>query len=504
MYSILLVDDEKSVLDVLCTSVGWQELGVDKLLTASDGYAALEQFEQHTIDLLIADIRMPRMDGMELIRKVREISPDTHCILLTAYSEFEYAREAIRLGVDNYLLKPIAKEEIEQTVHSALDNIYQNRHSSNKLLEENTLRRWATGMIGVEELSDRATALSINLYQAAYCVVCIARKGKNSIATFRADCIKRLSQQYEVNRFWDEKGYYILILGGKTIDYGFLEQEISLAAKENNAENLAAVSFGPQVAEAEELQLSYRAAVDAVELADLQNSQVILSADIPDRTGRTDLLTEEIRVLFYERQEESRRNGYRHLALKLCKNAWTAEDGTRLSRACIQVLVQEFPTGHSLQEQVYHNAAPDHWPEDGQSAQQAVMLFLGRAREIFENCLLQYSPVVQRTIYYVREGVLAGQGVSLKEFCARTGMNPAYLGHIFKTETGAFFNDYLTRCRVERSIILLRNPNRKIKDIAEEVGFAYASYYVKCFRGYKGVSPTEYRQKLLGQEEKRL
>ena len=86
--------------------------------------------------------------------------------------------------------------------------------------------------------------------------------------------------------------------------------------------------------------------------------------------------------------------------------------------------------------------------------------------------------------------------MSIKDFCAKNGMNPAYLGHLFKKETGTFFNDYLMQCRINQSIILLRNPNRKIKDIAEEVGFASASYYVKCFRENKGISPSRYRMGL--------
>ena len=116
MYTVLLVDDEEKILEVMKVRIGWQELGVDKLLTASDGQAALEDFEQQRIDLLVTDIRMPRMDGLELIEKVRSLYPDTHCILLTAYGEFEYARRAIQLGVENYLLKPVADVEMEQTI----------------------------------------------------------------------------------------------------------------------------------------------------------------------------------------------------------------------------------------------------------------------------------------------------------------------------------------------------------------------------------------------------
>ena len=82
MYTILLADDEESVIEVLRSSIGWQELGVGTLLSVMDGMAALEEFEKHRIDLLIADIRMPRMDGMELIRRVKTVSY-THLTLPT-------------------------------------------------------------------------------------------------------------------------------------------------------------------------------------------------------------------------------------------------------------------------------------------------------------------------------------------------------------------------------------------------------------------------------------
>lgn len=150
MYTVLLVDDEEKILEVMKVRIGWQELGVDKLLTASDGQAALEYFEQQRIDLLVTDIRMPRMDGLELIEKVRSLYPDTHCILLTAYGEFEYAHRAIQLGVENYLLKPVADVEMEQTIQKALDNIYNRRKNSRDLLRENTLNRWVSGSIGAK------------------------------------------------------------------------------------------------------------------------------------------------------------------------------------------------------------------------------------------------------------------------------------------------------------------------------------------------------------------
>jgi two-component system response regulator YesN len=90
-----------------------------------------------------------------------------------------------------------------------------------------------------------------------------------------------------------------------------------------------------------------------------------------------------------------------------------------------------------------------------------------------------------------------GEGISIKTLCDRNGTNPAYLGHVFKTETGIFFNDYLTRLRINRSIYLLRNPDRKIKDTAVQVGFSSTSYFEKCFKDQKGVSPLKYRMEYM-------
>ena len=505
MYTILIVDDEESVLEVLRTSIGWQELGVGTLLSAMDGIAALEQFERCRIDLLIADIRMPRMDGMELIDRVRKLSPDTRCILLTAYGEFEYAQAAIRLGVENYLLKPIVKEEIEQTVRNALDNIYQKRGSSDHLLQENILRRWTAGTIGEEELTERANVLGFNLYQPAYCVLCMAKKGDFSTALFRAACIEALEVQYDVYGFWDDKGRYLLILGGKEIDTAELEKKVRAAAEKTGALEKMAVAFGVPVNEADSLHISCQMAVDTLELADLRREEAILPVQNTGTNYLADLLAGEIRTLFYEQSEEYRKNGFGHMAARLCgKQRWKTDYGICLVRACIQVLVEEFSLRSGLPEKIYREAAPAAWPDAPEQAGKEIVAFLDRGWGIFSACLESYSPIVQRTIRHIRGMVLAGEQVSLKELCTRIGMNPAYLGHVFKEETGLFFNDYLNQCRMERSIVLMRNPNRKIGEIAETVGFSYASYYVKCFRNYRGVSPSVYRQGLLREEEPSL
>lgn len=496
MHTVLLADDEESVLDILKNSINWQELGVDSLLTAADGRIALDMFEQQHIDLLVTDIRMPRLTGIELISAVRRLYPETHCILLTAYSEFDYAKQAIRLGVENYLLKPVAKEEVEQTVRNALNNIYQNRRNSETLLHENILRRWGSGMIGSEELSERAAVFGINLYQSAYCAVLAVKKTRVSIAAFRSACVAELAKTYDINHYWDVKGRYVMVLGGPAIDTAAIEATIAALAEQTETQGAVAVAIGAPVAEADLLHLSYQSACDAIELANLAGSEVVIPKPGDAQGFDADLLVEEILALYNEADAEDRLNGYKHLAGKLYKR--TPEKPPKemleiLLRGCIHVLLKSFPQKEGLQEAMYRHTAEPAAISTKEGFAQAAIALLQKGYGLYKENFAAFSPIVQVAIHYVRGCILNGEGVSIKEFCAKNGMNPAYLGHLFKKETGLFFNDYLLQCRIDRSVVMLRNPNRKIKEIAQEIGFASTSYYVKCFRENKGVSPAKYR-----------
>lgn len=502
MYIVMLADDEENVIEVLKNSIAWQELGVDTLLSASDGQEALELFEKKTIDLLVTDIRMPRMDGLELIRNVRAKYPDVHCILLTAYGEFEYAKQAIQLGVDNYLLKPVAKEEFEQNIQNTLNNIYQKRHSSASILRENTLRRWLVGTIGEEELGERAAMLGINLYRMSYCVVCFQKKGNHALARLHTACEEALGNELDVNSVWDEKGRFVLILGGRHIDTDTLGAQIEKIIASTETTDEAVVAIGTPVTQAAELYDSYRTACDFITVASQTNRHIILPQIENIQNSDEDQLAEEIRILYYIFEKEAREAGYRHLAGKLCGENVSPEQLSRLGRGIQLTLTREFPLVEDLSARIWQAIEMDTCPAEQEKMAAAMVDTLVRAHAVFAECFSALSPIVQRTILYVRDSVMSGQSVSLKEFCVQNGMSSAYLGHTFKTETGTFFNDYLMQCRIERASVLLRNPNRMIKDISESVGFSTTSYFVKCFREQKGVSPARYRQEL--QEKRRM
>jgi two-component system response regulator YesN len=502
MYTVLLTDDENSVLDILKSSISWYTLGVDKVLTASDGKQALEIMENCRVDLLITDIRMPGMDGLELIRSARFLYPDIHCILLTAYSEFSYAKEAITLGVENYLLKPVSKKEVTQTVAKALDNIYKRHENSERLLLDNTLLRWLTNSINNEELSDRAALLGINIYLPCYCVICITKKDdKASLSCFCSACVENFSPQYEVYHLWDDKGRYILILGGKEIDAGALEKALEKTAKQANIQS-ARTAVGITVQEVNALPLSYMMACETIELADTASPGIVLKKGIDASGFRADLLAEEVRMLLYEDKNDAKKNLRKLIAAKIIETEGreNAKEGVSLLiKTCTKVLLSEFPAQTNIQGRFFSN-----WPnyEDlniadsaGDKFMLAAVEVLDQAELVFKEFFGKLNPHVQCAIKYMYANM--GEGVSIKVLCTKNGMNPAYLGYLFKTETGVFFNDYLTRLRINRSVYLLRNPDRTIKDIAAQVGFSSTSYFEKCFKNQRGISPLKYRMEFM-------
>lgn len=116
MYQLLIVDDEKSVVDSLALTIPWSDYGIEEVHMAYSAAEALEIAGHQAIDIMITDIRMPEMDGLELIERVNQLSKKMKCIILSGYDDFQYAQKALKANTFNYLLKPVIIEELIESV----------------------------------------------------------------------------------------------------------------------------------------------------------------------------------------------------------------------------------------------------------------------------------------------------------------------------------------------------------------------------------------------------
>lgn len=185
MYKMLIADDEPFIVEGLKQILNWQKYNIEIVITASNGIEALELIKKTGAQILITDIKMPKMNGLELIKRVKELKLNTHIIVLSGYDDFEYLKESIKLGIENYLLKPINCEELEETVlnvvnkleHKNLQDFYI--HKDMDIIKNNILYRWVNGSISQNELIERVALLDISLEYSEY-IVCILRLSPNS------------------------------------------------------------------------------------------------------------------------------------------------------------------------------------------------------------------------------------------------------------------------------------------------------------------------------------
>lgn len=400
MYTVLLADDERSVIESLKSEIPWENFGVKTILSATDGLQALDILHTQNVDLLITDIRMPHMDGLQLLSTLRNENSQVHCILLTAYGEFEYAKQAFSLGVENYLLKPMQTQELMQSIENALENLYVNRKNRADLFRENILRRWITGSISSDELGEKTIYLDINIYQKEYCILAMKKTDSSFfIHPLGSIILKPLSDQLEYCDVWDNDGHYLLLIGSRKIPYEQIITFTKEAIHSFDETILPRIALGPIVTDRMNLHSSYEQACALVDLSD--------QAEVP----------------------------FRVLAAKSVETSAVAEK------------------------------TPD------------------------PNAL---SPIVLRAMRYIEDHY--SEGVSLKEFCATKNLNAAYVGYLFKKETGTFFNHYLTDFRTKKAIELLCHTGTKINDIAELTGYATTSHFITTFKKKTGFSPLKYRE----------
>lgn len=490
MYTVLLVDDETTILDALSSCIPWQQFGVNTVLTATDGIQALDIISSNNVHLLITDIKMPRMDGITLLEKVFLSHPDIHCILLTAYSEFEYAKRALQLGVENYLLKPFQKEELEETIEKTLENIYTEKKSSRRLFQQNILFRWASGNISSEELSERANLLGINLYLQEYCAVGVSAKSPvTSLSGYCRKCIESLSDSYEVHYFIDEHTRAFFLIGSSSISSKELADCFLEAAKKTKHGNAITLTMGSVVPSAEQMPESYLPVIRLMDSADLSSSESVITKARDDFDSIETKLAQEIRELF-QCNDEMRQQAFSDFASALLSNSDgdISKQALLLSDSLSRVFAQDFPAQPAALEQLHNRI---HIFLQNPSEPSVVQL-LEYSHLLYCYNIEQLSPIIQAAINYIWSNY--ADNIFIQDFCTKNRTNPAYLGSLFKKETGIFFNNYLTQYRICCSIKLLLSTDLKINDIAQNVGFSSPAYYISCFKKYIGISPVKYRK----------
>ncbi len=512
MCRVLIVDDERIIREGIATVIPWEKYGYTLAGTAGNGEEAYELIKKEAIDIVISDIKMPGMDGLQLIAKVKEEQPEIEFIVLSGYSEFEFARTAMQYGVKYYLLKPCNEEEILAVLEELRNAIEQRRRNSAYLEKVKQDLERIKPQLKAQFLKEFVTNQFSFAQEWEYYRDLLGLKETGPVRLL----LCRVEGRFEFEYLFALKQTAEEILGeGLVFLSTTIGEELLLLIKDLAMEELLALvetvketfcnNYGRDmtvaISESGEWKttpLLYREAREYLKHRFyLGEGSIITEKDISfGQMKETNLIfdfeqfgylvksgnTEEVQA----RMEEF----FRQL------EATTRE----ISGAKIHCL-DLFSTiiRHSAEEVMndYLKRIVDF--EEFTTLEQIHRFIAEIALEItaanYAENAQRYSRQVQKVVTLVEEN-LANENLSLKWLAQEMlYMNVDYLGKLFKKEMNERFSDYLIRLRIEKAKEMLENSDSKVFEIAKAVGFGdNAQYFSQVFKKQTGYTPSDYKK----------
>lgn len=502
MYKILLVDDEERVTQGMKRFGPWEETGFVVVGTATSVARALVFLESEPVDLLITDIQMPVQSGLDLIRLVKAQWTKTKFVILTAYSEFAYAQEALRLGAFDYLTKPVNFSQMKALllrVHAKLDEERQREDTDEvqEMLARTLVMNFANGYPYDEEKA--CACLDTRCPIAVVRVT--AREAK--AADFAAEA---LCASFAPCRFFRVSAQEILAV----IETPQAMQEAELAESVEQllhpGEARPPICAGVALAQ-EGYREMRRAFLQAGKAMNYQSARGATGATSYEQISRifvsgAEQQTEQLLALTQllivpENREQllpSLRGALRRMA---------EQRGFSLAQAqrfCTTLIMEMDAPIQTLSLPDYPRHAHlsamllDIWSSvDLAELEEQMTAYLGNLlrhiAQTNENALV--GELINQVQSYIQEHF--AENLTLNVLSERFYVSPSYLSRLFKKKTGTNFIDYLTLLRIEKAKEYLTQTSRKIYHISEMIGYENPRYFAKLFKEETGCTPQEYR-----------
>lgn len=519
MYRVMLADDEPMILQGLAETIPWDDYGLELAGTALNGADAWAYMQAHAVDILITDIRMPRLDGLALLGRIRDAGLPVKCIVLSGYSDFEYVKESARLGIENYLVKPINLEEcrttLEETVYKL--DLEQRNHllltHGQATLFENTIQRWMFGTIHDRELLEHGELLGLRLtggFRAAVLHWTGSDLDADAAATMKI--IDLCREQIDLKSL----GYsipqpfcriFLLFHAG--------DRESSLRSVSAILEGIAAAAYDEHGVRAMAAIGNYQERFQGVGISMRNaNSMVDYRYLRPEKNVFVyeDYLQSkeqfpQFMSRFLEQLQElltTKLNRQEILALIESVAAQVTDDSilseTYLYSMCILTVMQitqavlSFQPTAAARLQVHRETIADIY---GMHAFDEILGWMtAKINDILDVADFvrgDYSKTVARILAYVDQSY--SREINMKTIAAEFEMSSLYLGQLFRTEVGESFTEYLNKYRIEQAKRLLKQ-NISAKETALRVGYSNWHYFFTVFKKYVGVSPSEMKSAL--------
>ncbi|MGE5599087.1 MAG: response regulator [Bacteroidota bacterium] len=536
MLKVFIVDDETRHRDAIRDAVDWRDLGLVLAGEAKDGVQALEQLVSAAPDILITDVRMPHLDGLSLAKAAREFLPRLRVIFVSGFDEFDYVSEALRLSAAAYVLKPVDQAELGEILCKLVEErrrelrdgeeqeaLRRRVQESLPILRERFLREWLLGRVEPGRLPDALAYHDLKLGKPPYGVLALraelpdnlgSGEGEEEREVLRAaidrgvgECLRGEAAGLFT---WLRDAEMAVVLWGAvvTLDADRLQaaaEEVAARIRESSGLS-ALIGVGNPAADPAGVIVSARQARHALRMrfTPALDGGVVHYRDTAQEIGDPDFAYAELEAKVMETIRSGDGPGTVEIArarlTKLCGN--TAHGYLR--SVCLSLALAARRAFSSEEEDKAGGLAADDafWrlADDKLSPAQTV-----------SSCLDYLSGKALRAagLRRTRRARLAArleetasrryaEDLSLARLAEELHLTPAYLGTIFREETGLSFQDYLTQVRMDRAKELLADFDLPVCEVASRTGFSNVSYFCSVFRNKVGKAPKTYRESLMG------
>lgn len=521
-YTVVVADDEDELREALCNMIPWEKLGFRLVGNASNGLDALELVEQKEPDLLLTDIRMPFISGIELARQVREIRPFMHIAFLSGYDDFEYAKQAIQYNIISYMLKPLTMEGLEKElarIREKMDAQFRNFLEQTQLQAEREtfllpllLDDYPVEPASEERLARYAVTNGLlnNMQEHPNYVVLITsfmqRGGGCCTSPASVRAVDLIAEKYfrYASSFSGGKVVTLLMGTGQEFEeYLHLLTSELVQMADRVMRCLCNIGVSREKSSLISLHVAYREALEAFIYAEPGQSNIRFLSDMRLMTEEhADSMTEMV-----SHAENAFKGGDRAALAssleQMISLAHTEQYGKNwLDMASLQLVSEIYRIlytavgGEALTElqnrELLPNVSFRHRP--AAELRQDLLEFCSCAMDMLSSQQKRGSELLCQQALEAIEEHYQDETFSLASLSGLLGVSPNHLSSCIKKSAGETFINILIKRRMDAAKELLLTTPMKILEVARECGYSDQHYFSYCFKKYCGITPNQLRR----------
>lgn len=522
LYRVLLADDEEFDLQGLQRFVPWLELEMEVVAAVNSGYAALEWIQQEAIDVLVTDIRMPNMSGLELARKVLEKWSEVEIVFISGYEDFQYAKQALVLNAASYILKPVNDAELMGAIRKVKERLDQkNKRKQTELdykhmaplIRNQIVYDLLQGAIPADDIpqlaaqynlpyrSERIRAAIVEIDDFSWKLRSYTEEARNQVLHSLVEKIFGLCAVHHMEHVCKISTYRIgLIVDGEMDKCKPMFQQW-LREIEQSFPLTITIGIGNAVLSLANLRESFTQAESTMDYKMFGGKSKVIDYSEIGETQLQDTLNFELQLdaLFVSM------SNYRLVRIddeieKLFTLVKHFRSKVTVQHFVVSVIVKLDAYLHTLNENIYQLLDIEMKNLDILFQFETIgdirSWLTRRLFELSERLQLKKEKGNQKLITEVIQHIeqQLHTNITLRDIANMFSLSPNHLGFLFKEKTGKSFTDYVIQLRMEKARRLLQDPKLKVYEVADMVGYRHLTYFSRQFRKEYGLSPGDYRK----------